>query len=175
MKSRRGDWLAPPSQNSVKSCPSPPGGVSAPPAESSVWYMSSVAPISADTLPAGTLPGHLTMNGTRTPPSYVECLAPRKGPGDPACQGLTPPDSMRSRQVKPRPVVAGEDHDRVLPLAALPECPQDLASGPIDRLNHVRRRGRHGTFRETAQQCGAASAACCMPSRQRTVHRTSPE
>jgi hypothetical protein len=37
------------------------------------------------TVPAGILPGHQKIVGTRMPPSKVAPLAPRRGPADPAC------------------------------------------------------------------------------------------
>ena len=49
------------------------------------------------TLPAGILPFHLTMNGTRVPPSQVVALKPRSGPFFEVVLAVGPPLSARKK------------------------------------------------------------------------------
>src|SRR5210317_547515 len=54
-----------------------------PASETKVGNRSGVPEIASHLVPAATCPGHLTIVGSRTPPSRVQPLLPRSGPDTP--------------------------------------------------------------------------------------------
>ena len=110
-------------------------------------------------LPGAILPGHQARVGSRTPPSHVLPLPPRNGPALAAVRAFD----------EPRPVVAGEDHQRVFrPASARAACPAPgRRSSPPPRPS--RRSGRWRTCRGTSRRDGSACAPPCAAGRGRTA------
>ena len=89
----------------------------------SVGNMSITPHISPETIPAGILPGHRAIRGTRMPPSQDVDFMPRSPPELPPNQGLLSEAKMNST------------FDSKVQFR---DPPQDAAHGPIQFPNHVR-------------------------------------
>ena len=110
---------------------------------------SVVQPSSAEVVPAGILPGHQAIVGSRMPPSQVLPLPPRSRPAEPPCWLL----------ISHGPLSLVKNTSVLLVELQLAQRVEHLADAPVELLDHV------------AIQAAAALALELLGSEQRHVRK----
>ena len=101
---------------------SSPSGTSTPAIEQTVGSQSTPATTASSTRPAGTLPGHRTIPGTRMPPSYRLRFRPRNGPAEPIplCPALRTWMSSGPLSLEKKTIVSSARPIRSIPSSSRP-------------------------------------------------------